>query len=271
MQRRGASVRSASARRGGEQRALRPRRLGVDVVGRDRGDAAEVVDAGLEQARELGVREVGRRLHGDVERHQQARDGDRPEVILERRLGRVGHLRAGLGAEVLDDDLLQVAVPLVQLAQREQRLDALAARLADADQDAARVRDRQAPGAVDRVEAHLGQLVGRAEVRHRRAARGASLAVSSMIPCDAVTSRSASSSSSSRMPGFACGRRPVSRSTSPAQCARYAAVVGKPSRVELLAGRAVAQLGLVAEREERLVAARVAARTAIASTSSGVM
>ena len=87
--------------------------------------------------------------------------------------GGLGHLRAGLGAEVLDDHLLQVTVALVQLAQREQRLDALAPRLADADQDAARVRDREPPGAVDRVEAHLGQLVGRAEVRHRRAATGA--------------------------------------------------------------------------------------------------
>ena len=52
------------------------------------------------------------------------------------------------------------------------------------------------------------------------------LAVSSMMPCEALTSRSASSSSSSRMPGLACGRRPVSRRTRPAQCARYAASSG---------------------------------------------
>ena len=42
----------------------------------------------------------------------------------------------GFGAEILDDDFLDVAVALVQLAQRQQRLDALAPRLADADQDA---------------------------------------------------------------------------------------------------------------------------------------
>ena len=74
--------------RGREQRALGPRRLGIDVVGRHGRDAAEVVDAGLEQARELGVREVRRRLHGDVERHQQPRDRDRPEVVVERGLRR---------------------------------------------------------------------------------------------------------------------------------------------------------------------------------------
>ena len=57
-------------------------------------------------------------------------------VIVQRRLRRIGHARAGLGAEVLDDDFLDVAVALVHVADREQGLDALGARLADADQDA---------------------------------------------------------------------------------------------------------------------------------------
>ena len=80
----------APGSRGGvcEQRALGPGRLGIDVVGRHGRDAAEVVDAGLEQARELRVREVRRRLYRNLGRHQQARDGDRPEVVLERRLRR---------------------------------------------------------------------------------------------------------------------------------------------------------------------------------------
>ena len=52
-------------------------------------------------------------------------------------LGRGGHAGVGLGAEILDDDFLDVAVALVQVAQRQQRLDALAPGLADADQDAA--------------------------------------------------------------------------------------------------------------------------------------
>ena len=56
------------------------------------------------------------------------------------------------------------------------------------------------------------------------------------------------------MPGLACGSRPVSRAPG-----RHLAEVlqggGAAERGELLARHAVAQLGLVAEREERLVAA----------------
>ena len=52
-------------------------------------------------------------------------------------IGRVGHLRAGFGTEILDDDFLDVAVALVQRAQRQQRFDPLAPGFADADQDAA--------------------------------------------------------------------------------------------------------------------------------------
>ena len=50
-------------------------------------------------------------------------------------------------------------------------------------------------------------------------------AVSSMIPCDGATVRTAASSSSSRMPGFACGSSPVSSSTARAASTRYDAVV----------------------------------------------
>ncbi len=50
--------------------------------------------------------------------------------------GRVRHPGARLGPEVLDDDFLDMPVAVVQIAQRQQRLDALAPGLADADQDA---------------------------------------------------------------------------------------------------------------------------------------
>ena len=70
------------------------------------------------------------------------------------------------------------------------------------------------------------------------------------------TGRSASSSARVITPGLRCGRRPVSSSTSRAQRSRYSSVVAQPSARELLARDLVAQLGLVAEREERLAAAR---------------
>ena len=57
-------------------------------------------------------------------------------MVVEIGFGRIGHAGPGLGPEVLDDDFLDMAVAVVQIAQRQQRLDALAPGLADADQDA---------------------------------------------------------------------------------------------------------------------------------------
>ena len=189
---------------------------------------------------------------------QQPRDRDRPEVVVERGLRRLGHLGAGLGAEVLHDHLLQVTVALVQLAQREQRLDALAPRLADADEDAARVRDREPAGAVDRVQAHLGQLVGRAEVRHaalREPGAG-------RLEHDPLRGRDlAQREQLVVVEDAGIGVRQEARLAQDE--ARAVRQVGggrrEPEPLELLARRPVAQLGLVAEREERLVTAGVAA------------
>ena len=72
----------------------------------------------------------------------------------------IGHPRLGLGAEVLDDDLLHVAVTLVQIADREQRLDALEARLADADQNAGGERHARFARQADRLEPTRRNLVG---------------------------------------------------------------------------------------------------------------
>jgi hypothetical protein len=60
-----------------------------------------------------------------VRAEHDARDGDGPQQLVEVRLGRAGHARVRLGAEVLDDDFLDVAVALVQSRDRS-TLDALA-------------------------------------------------------------------------------------------------------------------------------------------------
>ena len=54
-------------------------------------------------------------------------------------------------------------------------------------------------------------------------------AVSSMIPIEAETGRSAASSARLITPGLRCGRRPVSSSTSFATRPRYSSVVSQPS------------------------------------------
>ncbi len=151
--------------RGREPVERRPRPLGIDVVGRHRRNAAPIVDAGVDQARQRAVGEIGRRL--DIHRgaEQDARHRDRPEMIIERWLGMLRHAGAGLGAEILDDDFLQMVVALVQVAQRQQRRDALAPRLADADQDAGGERHTRFTGRRNRREPRAWQFVGRAEMR----------------------------------------------------------------------------------------------------------
>ena len=165
------------------------------------------------------------------------------------------HLRAGLGAEVLDDDLLHVAVALVEVTDGVQRLEPLEAGLADADQDPAREGDAQLACEPQRLEPDRRELVGRAEVgaaalgepprrrlqhdplRGRRAAQQRQL----LGRHDAgvgVGEEAGLVQHELRHAGEVLDRRLA------------------PERLELLAGGPVAALGLVAEREEGLVTAR---------------
>ena len=250
----------AAPRRLLEPRHVRPRRLRVDVVDRHRRHTAPVVDARIEQPCELVEREVRRRL--DVHRggEHDPRGRDRPEVVVELRLGVAGHARAGLGAEVLHDHLLQVAVLLRQVVKRGERGEPLRARLADPDQDPGRERDPQLAGEAHRLEPARGLLVGRGPVRaaacaeplgrrlehdpHRRRDRPQPLELGR----------------ASSRPGLRCGSSPVSSSTSRAQRSRYSIVVAQPSAASSSRRDPVAELWLVAEGEQRLGAAGLGAR-----------
>ncbi len=157
---------AAGARGGALQGVqMRPGRLGVHVVRRHRRDAAPVVDPCPDQLRQPLRLQVGGRLDVHARAQDQAGHRDGPQVIIERRLRRARHARIRLGAEVLDDHLLDMAPALVRGADGEQRLDALAARLADTDQQPGRERHAGAPGGLQGGEARGGRLVGRSEVR----------------------------------------------------------------------------------------------------------
>jgi hypothetical protein len=62
-------------------------------------------------------------------------DIEEPKTSRAAAIGGLRHRRVGLGTEILDDELLNVTIPVLDRPQREQRLDDLAARLADADQE----------------------------------------------------------------------------------------------------------------------------------------
>ncbi len=78
---------------------------------------------------------------------------------------RSGHAGSRLGAEVLDDDFLDVTEFPVERPQRQQGLDSLGPRFADADQDSRSERYAQLAGGANGGEARGRQLVGRTVVR----------------------------------------------------------------------------------------------------------
>ena len=115
---------------------------------------------------------------------------------------------SGLGAEVLDDDLLDVAVRLVQVAQREQRLDPLA-RVSPIPIRIPEVNGiRSSPARRIIARRVAGRLSGACSWGPP-GPQSRSETDSSIIPWLAETSRSSASSRRPRMPAFGWGSRPV--------------------------------------------------------------
>ena len=141
-----------------------------------------------------------------------------------------------------------------QRLQREQGVETLRPRLADADQDPARERDRELAGEPDRLEPHRRHLVGRRPVRpalqrqpvgdglehdpHRRRHRTEQL---ELAPAHHAR--------------IQVGQQPC-LVEHPAGAVRQVLDRRREAELRQLVTRdAVAQLGLVAEREQRLRAA----------------
>ena len=145
---------------------VRPRCFRVHEVWRERRNATPIVNACGDDLGQHARAQVRRRLHTHAGTEQDAGDGDGPKQLVQVRLGRRAHLRARLGAEVLHDELLDVAVFLMDVADGEQRFDAFAARLADADEDAGGERHTGPARVAQRFQTHRRHLVWRAVVRH---------------------------------------------------------------------------------------------------------
>ena len=212
--------------------------LGRDVVA----VGAQAAEVGGPRGHQLRppVREVGRHLHADVG-HQPPRLRDQAlhlldahrggplrqllmggvgdpgaPVALRRLRGDLRRLLAVVGAmgdEVLEDDLLEVAVLGVDRGQRLQRRDPVLLALADADEDPAGEGDRAAPR--PRESCPAGARGAWWATPGGRRGRGRT--DSSMSPCDAVTSRRRASSPRSSTPRLVWGRMPRSSARSHAQ------------------------------------------------------
>ena len=236
-----------------------PRRLGIDVIGGDRRDPAPVVDAGCRQPRKTLEAQIRRHLDVHCRAQHEPRGRGRPQHVVERGLGGAGHAGPGLGAEILDDDFLQMAVAGMQVAQHEQREDAFAPGLADADQDAAGERHTLAAGRFDHRNADRRVLVGGAEMRPARLGepgRG-------VFQHDALRDAHAPQRRDLRFSGNSgidVRQQPGLAGHELAHGDEIFDGAGVAEPAERGTRRLVAQLGLVAEREQSLAASGLASR-----------
>ncbi len=109
-----------------QQAQVGPGRFRIDMVGCHRRNAAEVVDPRADQSTHRLRRQVRRGLDVGLGAEDDPRHCDGPAQLLGGRFFRIGHLGVRLATEVLDDDFLNVAICVIEIAQRQQRLDALA-------------------------------------------------------------------------------------------------------------------------------------------------
>ena len=145
---------------------VRPRCLRVDMVRRDGRDAAPVIDAGANELRQRAVAQVRRRLDCHVRPQNQPRRGNRPQMIFKRWFGSHCHQCRIFGAEILDDDFLNMPVLGVKIADREQSFHPFQPRFANSDQQPGGERDFCATCQAYRFQPRRWLFIRRAIMRH---------------------------------------------------------------------------------------------------------
>ena len=138
------------------------------MINRHRRHAAPVVDAGVDQLSQITMAictQIRRRLDIHCGAEYLARGGYGPQQFFMRGMGHARHSCSGLGTKVLNDDFLYVAVPLMQITYRDQRIDALLPCLANADEDAGGERDAQLARQPQYFQTRRRMFIRRAEVR----------------------------------------------------------------------------------------------------------
>jgi len=89
------------------------------MISRNRGDTPPVIHARVYKVLQLARAEIWRSLNAYFSSKTKPRYGNRPNELFDRRRRNTGHFRSGLRSEVLNDDLLQMTIPIVRLPQRQ--------------------------------------------------------------------------------------------------------------------------------------------------------
>src|SRR5262249_47085946 len=179
----------------------------------------------------------------------------RSEVVLEGRGGRMWHTGCGLRPKILNDDFLYVPVSVVERAQRQQRIDSLLAGFPDADQNARGERHALLAGRVDARQPRLRMLVGRAMVGAAALAQplGYGFEHEALGEGDGAQRGHVGWRQMARIEVWKQSGLLVDRARGLRQI-RQGRAMSEPG--ELVGSASVAQLRLVAEREQCLLAAR---------------
>ena len=99
-------------------------------------------------------RQVGRRLNIHFTTEDEARQGNGLEHFMVRRLWMITHWDIRLGAEILDDNFLDMAVAAMKIANSQKGVDSFLPCFADANQNARRKWNAEFPGLFHRAQAH---------------------------------------------------------------------------------------------------------------------
>ena len=167
---------------------LRPGRLRIDEINGERRHTAPIVDAASNEQLVLLRRQIGWGLEVHLTPEDQPRHGNRAQKVEECRLGVGLHRDVRLGAKILDDHFLDVTIALLQLPYSTQGIDALAKRLADANENPGSKRDCNLPAFSMVFRRTAGSLSGALSCAMPGPSRRR-LVVSSMMPMLGLTSR----------------------------------------------------------------------------------
>jgi hypothetical protein len=142
---------------------VRPRPLGIDMVGGHWRNAAPIVNAGIDQGTEI-VGQVRRRLQVHIGRQDQPGCCERPQVVVARARPHALHCGTQLREEVLHNHFLHVAVAAMAVGNCFEAGKLIGARVTDPDEDAGGERNLQFARSLKSGKAARRHLVRRATV-----------------------------------------------------------------------------------------------------------
>src|SRR5262249_61654022 len=106
-----------------------------DEIRRQRRDAAPIIDPRIEKFLVIGIGEIWRSLDIYI-RHKQPGNGYRAQHLAAAWLRPAVHRNFRLGTKILNYDLLNVPIALVEVTDRQQRIDPILRRFPDSNEDA---------------------------------------------------------------------------------------------------------------------------------------